>query len=132
MKPDITEAEPILQEFWKIAKTRYEASFFDRVVELTCVHRTPEEQQALYAKGRTMPGDKVTNIDGVTKKSKHNFSPSRAIDVVVKGRFSGKAFWTRAYYDPLRAILKNEGYEDKITWGGDFKSIEDCPHFEMK
>lgn len=44
-------------------------------------HRTPTEQYELYQLGRTKPGDKVTNIDGYNKKSKHNFKPSLAVDV---------------------------------------------------
>ena len=33
--------------------------------------RTPEQQGALYAQGRTAPGKIVTYCDGVTKKSDH-------------------------------------------------------------
>jgi hypothetical protein len=44
-------------------------------------YRSPEEQNDLYQIGRTKPGTKVTNIDGYTKKSKHNYYPSRAVDV---------------------------------------------------
>lgn len=43
--------------------------------------RTPEEQNELYQKGRTTPGDIVTYLDGYEKKSKHNESPSDAVDI---------------------------------------------------
>ena len=33
--------------------------------------RTTKEQQQLYAQGRTAPGNIVTNVDGVKKKSNH-------------------------------------------------------------
>lgn len=131
-KAKLEDAEPVLQEFFVTVKRIYEDWFPDRILELTSVHRTPEEQQALYAKGRTAPGQKVTNIDGVNKKSNHNYLPSRAIDVVVKGRFSKIAFWDPVYYVPLKKILFNEGYDAKIRWGGDFNSIMDYPHFETK
>lgn len=45
-------------------------------------HRTVEEQQELYAKGRTKPGGIVTYCDGVKNLSKHNYTPSLAVDVV--------------------------------------------------
>ena len=44
-------------------------------------HRSPEEQNELYQKGRTQPGDIVTYLDGYNKKSKHNESPSHAVDI---------------------------------------------------
>lgn len=43
-------------------------------------YRSPEEQNELYQKGRTKPGDVVTYLDGYNKKSKHNESPSDAVD----------------------------------------------------
>jgi peptidoglycan L-alanyl-D-glutamate endopeptidase CwlK len=42
--------------------------------------RTPEEQNELYQKGRTTPGSIVTYLDGYNKKSKHNETPSQAVD----------------------------------------------------
>jgi len=51
-------------------------------------HRTTERQRELYMIGREIQrgvivrtGRIVTNIDGVTKKSKHNESPSQAVDL---------------------------------------------------
>jgi hypothetical protein len=42
--------------------------------------RTEEEQQALYAKGRTEAGDIVTWKDGIERRSKHQ--TGNALDVV--------------------------------------------------
>lgn len=81
--------------------------------------RTIEEQDALYAKGRTTPGPKVTNARGGS--SYHNYG--LAIDLVeIK---DGKANWNFAY-EKLKPIAKKYG----LTWGGDFRSIVDKPHFE--
>lgn len=51
-------------------------------------YRTPNEQFELYKKGRTFQNGKwvktgttVTNLDGKTKLSNHNYSPSTAIDI---------------------------------------------------
>lgn len=40
-------------------------------------YRSPDEQNELYQIGRTKPGTKVTNIDGYTKMSMHNYYPSK-------------------------------------------------------
>lgn len=65
--------------------------------DLTVVygHRTHAEQAALYAKGRTTPGPRVTNA--APGQSKHNTSPSQAIDVVpfIAGKPS-PADWVRS------------------------------------
>ena len=52
-------------------------------------HRSPSEQFELFKKGRELQSDGtwkkvgsvVTNIDGKSKKSKHNYLPSLAVDV---------------------------------------------------
>ncbi len=65
-------------------------------VDISCVFRTAEEQMALYAKGRTAPGRKVTYCDGVIHRSKHQEDEngfSRAIDIFVINRKTGKAVW---------------------------------------
>ena len=52
-------------------------------------HRTPKEQFQLYKKGReykqgqwVKTGPVVTYKDGYVKKSKHNYFPSLAVDIV--------------------------------------------------
>ena len=80
--------------------------------------RTIEEQDALYAKGRTTPGPKVTNAKGGS--SYHNYG--LAIDyAVISG---GQVDWNP--YQPMIDAFKAAGWE----WGGDFKSIVDKPHFQ--
>ena len=92
--------------------------------------RTVAEQQALYAQGRTKPGAIVTNIDGVTKKSKHNYSPSLAIDIAPWpidwndiGRFKELAVVVKKAADTVGVA---------IQWGGDWKTFKDWPHWEIK
>lgn len=82
--------------------------------------RTIKEQNDLYAKGRTAPGPKVTNAKGGS--SYHNYG--LAIDLVeMKG---GQANWNFKY-ELLKQFAKKHG----LTWGGEFKSIVDKPHFEL-
>ena len=91
--------------------------------------RTFSEQNALYAKGRTMPGKKVTIAKA--GQSYHNYG--MAVDfTLIK---DGKAIWERGEdfdgdklpdWMEVVSIFKSYGW----AWGGDFKSIKDYPHFE--
>lgn len=94
--------------------------------------RTDEEQQELYAKGRTVGGDIVTYKDGIVNKSKHQLGlavdvipyPSGYKDIEIMKRFG--------WFVLARAKeLKKEGLIDaNITWGGSWK-FKDYPHFQI-
>jgi len=82
--------------------------------------RTFAEQDALYAKGRTVPGKIVTNAKG--GQSYHNYG--LAFDVVeIK---NGQAIWNTNW-----SAISKIGIRNGFEWGGDFKSISDKPHFQM-
>lgn len=84
--------------------------------------RTVAEQQALYAKGRTVPGKRVTNADGVTHLSNHQ--SGRAVDCCFL--VDGKASWDDALPWALYgAMARTLG----LSWGGDW-STPDRPHVE--
>jgi peptidoglycan L-alanyl-D-glutamate endopeptidase CwlK len=89
--------------------------------KVTSATRTFSEQAALYAKGRTAPGPKVTNAR--PGSSWHNFG--LAYDLTL---FQGdkNPVWDHPAYDLAGRIGKELG----LRWGGDFKSIVDRPHFE--
>jgi peptidoglycan L-alanyl-D-glutamate endopeptidase CwlK len=102
-------------------------------------HRTHAEQAELYAKGRRgVPGEKtVTNAK--PGQSKHNASPSHAVDVapIVKGSVS----WDWAAYHAVAPVIKaewakmtNEGLTHGVTlsWGGDWERTKDGPHWEVR
>lgn len=82
--------------------------------------RTYEEQDTLYAQGRTRPGDVVTNARG--GYSNHNFSIAFDIGIFSNGKYLGES----PAYKELSTIGKALGFE----WGGDWKSIKDFPHYE--
>lgn len=82
--------------------------------------RTYAEQDALYAKGRTAPGFKVTNARA--GYSNHNFGV--AFDV---GIFNGSDYLEDS---PLYRKLAPVGKALRLSWGGDWKSIKDEPHYE--
>jgi peptidoglycan L-alanyl-D-glutamate endopeptidase CwlK len=82
--------------------------------------RTPAQQAALYAKGRTAPGPKVT----WTLKSRH--LTGRAIDIAL---FSGKnVVWESKHYTRAGEIGEQLG----LVWGGRWRGGKtDRPHFEL-
>lgn len=88
---------------------------------VTSTLRTFEEQAELFAIGRTKPGKKVTNAK--PGQSWHNFG--LAFDVVPL--VNGKPIWDSPFWERIGALGKQVG----LTWGGDFKSFKDTPHFEF-
>ena len=88
---------------------------------ITSTYRSFEEQDQLYALGRTKKGTKVTNAKG--GQSFHNFRV--AYDVVPL--VDGKAAWNRHdLFDKAGKIGESLGLE----WGGRFKKLVDKPHFQ--
>lgn len=87
-----------------------------------------ERQKELYDKG-------FSKIDGISKKGKHNYSPSLAIDIIPykKGHnpFDGSKE-SDIMFDNLAKEFKQVAKElgINITWGGDWKFI-DKPHFQI-
>ena len=84
--------------------------------------RTYAEQDALYAKGRTAPGKKVTNARG--GYSNHNFGI--AFDI---GVFEGSRYLPSSSKYKAVGVL---GQELGLEWGGNWKTIVDQPHFQLR
>ena len=122
---DIKDCTPLLQEFWPRLQAWYKAKFPAHALILTCTHRTPQEQAAIFAQNK--PGRILTRCDGTKIKSKHNAFPAQAFDVAVLD--GGRVTWNDRYYVPLGLAIKELGYEGRIRWGGSF-SFRDYPHFE--
>jgi len=96
----------------------------------THTFRTFAEQDELYAKGRSKPGNIVTNAKGGF--SYHNYG--LAIDIVLVNKSTGAAVWdvkvdsdkdSISDWIEIVNILKQFGFE----WGGDWK-FKDYPHFQ--
>lgn len=84
--------------------------------------RSVEEQNELYAQGRTKPGKIVTNARG--GYSYHNFG--LAFDFAVLNP-DGSVNWNvDAKWKRVGQIGKSLGLE----WGGDWTSFKDYPHFQ--
>lgn len=84
--------------------------------------RNTEEQNALYAQGRTVAGSIVTNAR--FGYSNHNFGI--AFDI---GLFQGSKYIPESpAYKAIAALGRDMGLE----WGGDWKTIDDEPHFQLR
>lgn len=105
--------------------------------------RTVQEQEQLYAQGRTVLFDKagkrlgiVTNCKG--GQSIHNYG--LAFDIVLLTDVDGDGNFETAVWDTKKDLDK-DGRADWMevveyfkalgwTWGGDWASFRDYPHFE--
>ncbi len=90
-------------------------------LRITDALRTFEEQDEIYAQGRTKPGPVVTFAKG--GESFHNYGLAFDAVEMVGGKVSYSRFNNRT-----TTIAKNLGFE----WGGDWPSPKtDNPHFQM-
>lgn len=86
--------------------------------------RTVAEQDALYAQGRTAPGNIVTNAPGSSYSSYHQWGT--AFDIF---RNDGAGAYNEigGFFNRVGTIGVSIGLE----WGGNWKSIVDKPHFQL-
>ena len=124
-----------LQPIAKEALRRSQIDF--KIVE---GHRSLERQQLLYKAGKS-------KIDGLTRKGKHNYSPSLAFDICAI--VGGRASWRECYLAYLGGVitataadlLASDKVSHKLRWGGNWdgdgeiitdQSFIDMPHFELQ
>jgi len=98
--------------------------------------RTVEQQQALYAKGRTAAGKIVTNADGVKVKSNHQPKADGfgyAVDLYPYYNGSVQLNDVKKLKEIAQHIKKTaEKLGISIEWGGDWTKLKDMPHFELR
>lgn len=88
---------------------------------VTSTYRDNESQDALYAQGRTIPGNIVTRAKA--GQSWHNWRC--ALDVVPL--VNGKAIWDdQALWKKVGEIGRSCGLE----WAGDWVTFKEFPHFQ--
>lgn len=92
--------------------------------------RTVQEQDALYAMGRTSLGKIVTNAKG--GQSIHNFG--LAFDIVMLYDTDNNGSFETARWDLDKNFMKVVNYfkSQGWEWGGDWKKFKDAPHFQFK
>lgn len=143
-KQSLQKLEGVHPDLVKVMKLAITNSPYD--FKISNGVRTSAEQYALYCQGRTVLTDKkgnklgkVTNCDGITKKSNHQAKADGygyAIDIAMLDPNNPKevlwndiAMYTKVA-NHIKAIAKEQGL--RIEWGGDWKSFKDYPHFELK
>ena len=125
MSRDKSELHSELVTACELACTEYKRLYPDAPQPfITCTNRTNEEQNKLYAIGRTQPGKIVTNAQA--GQSPHNFMPSMAFDIGFI-TLDKKLSWDLKHFRNFAGCIKT----DTIDWGGAWK-FSDPPHFELK
>ncbi|WP_231102321.1 M15 family metallopeptidase [Streptobacillus moniliformis] len=101
--------------------------------------RTAEYQNKLYQQGRTIKGNIVTNCDGYIKKSNHQPKADGygyAIDIClyIPNEKDIKKLYDVSKLTAIANVFKKFAIDRglNISWGGDWKSFKDYPHFELK
>jgi peptidoglycan L-alanyl-D-glutamate endopeptidase CwlK len=89
---------------------------------VTSTYRDMESQNALYAQGRTAPGNIVTNAKA--GDSFHNWRC--AVDVVPL--VNGKPVWDSS--DPLWKRVGELGKQAGLEWAGEWHSFKELAHFQ--
>jgi len=123
------KAVPMARQFMCLAKAT--AATFGCDVRIISGNRTYKEQDALYAQGRSKPGDIVTNAKG--GYSDHNFGI--AFDV---GIFQGKVYLDggtkeqQALATKIHKSISQHAAACGLGWGGDWESIIDLPHYYVE
>lgn len=122
----------IRNEVFKIIEACDNALTGKAKVRITQGLRTFQEQDALYAKGRTASGKKVTNAKA--GQSVHNYGFAVDICLIINNKV---ASWNTVkdwdndtiadWYECVKIFAKY-GWE----WGGSWKKFKDLPHFEKK
>ena len=126
---DVTQLHPRLQAKFKLLQKKC-AQKGIKIRATECL-RTAKEQDALYAKGRTAPGSKVTNARGRDAKSMHQWGV--AVDIVINmdADKDGDVDIRDLYNVKLLNVVGNIGESIGLEWGGSWKSIVDKPHFQL-
>jgi len=82
-------------------------------------YRSKEEQNRLYAQGRTTPGKIVTNARG--GYSWHNYGLAADYAFIVNGQLTWDGPWK---------VFGRIARESGLEWGGDWKTFPDRPHVQ--
>lgn len=102
-------------------------------------HRSKERQKMLF-------DQKLSKIDGIKQMGKHNYNPSRAVDIYAW--VNGKASWSERNLCYLGGVitataerLRLQGkIKSKIRWGANWnmdgeiitdQTFQDLPHYEL-
>jgi peptidoglycan L-alanyl-D-glutamate endopeptidase CwlK len=124
-----------------------------------CGTRTPAEQFELFKKGRKViigdgtdpnnyeisnKSEVVTFKDGFIKKSMHNYSPSKAVDIVpypINWKDLNRFYYLAGLVQQVAAeMVEKKLITHKLVWGADWDDdrdftdhiFMDYPHFQLE
>ena len=123
------DLHPDLQPIYKKFAAQAKLQGVDYI--LTCTYRSGEEQDELYAQGRTKKGAIVTNAKA--GQSAHNFKignapAAKAFDIVPLE--AGKAIWRASH--PSWVKLGQIGMDLGLNWyGAPNSKFKEFPHFQL-
>ena len=120
--------QPTMREATQIAQ--HVAKTFNLNVSVISGHRSYTEQAALYAQGRTAPGNIVTYAKAGS--SNHNFATAIDFGIFANGKYldAKEPGLTERVYRAIWNNIEAEGL--RVDWGGDWKRLKDTPHFEYR
>ncbi len=119
------KARDAFREFYQLANAT--AATYGCTYVLIGGNRTWAEQDALYAQGRTRPGQVVTRARG--GQSNHNFGIAGDFGV-----FAGKTYLDESNPEKAAQLHKACSMHAAacgLEWGGSWKFITDLPHYEV-
>lgn len=116
---DLDRLHPYVNKLAKMLIERCRENGIEIIITET--FRTKKRQQQLYNKGRTTSGKVITNAK--PGDSMHNYG--LAFDIVPVEK--GKLLWNR---NDLFKKIGKIGVDLGLTWGGNWRSFKDYPHFE--
>lgn len=117
------DLHPTLAAAYNSTEEKYLAKYPGRPLPfLTCTYRSGAEQDQLFNQK-----PKVTNARA--GQSPHNYLPSFAFDIAFIGT-NKQLDWSTINFKNFADILLEDFPE--VEWGGNFRSIKDAPHFELK
>lgn len=126
---NVNDLSPRMRALYVRFDNAMRAAGIDYIV--TCTFRDGEEQDRLYAQGRTTQGKIVTNARA--GQSKHNDvnaenkPASEAFDIVIMN--GGKPDWD--VRNPNWKIAGKIGKNVGLEWAGDWKKFTEYPHFQL-
>jgi peptidoglycan LD-endopeptidase CwlK len=100
----------------------FKAREHDLTINIISGLRTYAEQDALFAQGRTRPGNVVTNARG--GYSNHNFGIAFDIGLFERNQYLGES--------PMYKAVGTLGVELGLEWGGNWRTMVDQPHFQLR
>ncbi len=130
MARDITQLHPRLQEIIPVLTAKCKEQGIS--IKIGECYRSASEQDALYAQGRTEPGNIVTNAKGGTYSSMHMWGV--AADFYLDMDVDGDDEKTDDAFNNSTRLFQAVGTIGKslgLEWGGDWTSIVDMPHFQL-